>query len=130
MALLLKNVLLLTVLLAQLLAPLVHAHVGGEVAGGSVHMPGLEGWGISKEAAYANVTAPWRCCDSGVFVGLAEGMEHQALPQAEPAAAQAAGSPEILLIAGRVGAVGPPSRHAPRLPRLSPFPPRAPPAAA
>lgn len=116
---------LLIVLLAaaQLAAPLLHAHVGGEVLLGRVHLPGMEALSAPTVLPMDQATAQapdFAAPEPGLVVGVATGMQWKAAPVLLSAPALAAALP-----ASRpAGAVSCPRGPPPVfIPDFSPSPP-------
>lgn len=74
-----RLLLILPLILAQLAAPLVHAHVGGEAVAGAVHLPGLEAFSAQQEqpSALAHNTEQDL---PGLAVGIATGLQFKSAP--------------------------------------------------
>jgi hypothetical protein len=112
---------LLIVLLAaaQLAAPLLHAHVGGEVLLGQVHLPGMEALSAPADQATAQAL-DFAAQEPGLVVGVATGMQWKAAPVLLSAPALAAALP-----ADRPAGAAPSPRGPPPIfiPDFSPSPP-------
>lgn len=74
-----KTLLVLLLIVAQLAAPLVHAHVGGEVEPGSVHLPGMEALTVLADQAACQANGQQQALP-GMVVSIATGLQHDPLP--------------------------------------------------
>lgn len=124
----LKSLLILLLVVAQLAAPLVHAHVGGELQPGSVHLPGMET--LTALVDHAS----WQANDQaqelpGMVVGIATGLQNTPshslltaapvlLPASAPAIAKIARATPLGAFALPLFLASPHYRHA--LPRAPP----------
>lgn len=124
---------LLIVLLAaaQLAAPLLHAHVGGEVLLGQVHLPGMEALAAPADQPMAQEALDLAAQEPGLVVGVATGMQCKAAPIVQQAPALAAAPPPARPVGAVASPRGPPlvfvPDFSPSPPGLTQAAPRAPP---
>lgn len=128
-----KILLVLHLVVAQLAAPLVHAHVGGEAVAGKVHLPGLETLAAQPDQPSARTDEmDWE--PPGLVVGIATGLQSKqihslpctqpalAVPPAPTASAVQALPPAPLPIGSSPAIARPPlGRAAPRAPPSNPL---------
>lgn len=129
MRLLLKTLLVLHLVAAQMAAPLVHAHVGGDPDAGKPHLPGLEALAAPARHIIAQQDDA-RAHQPGLAVGIATGLQFKPIHN-PPAPCLAILAPPLRLdafIENKL--IKPPSPAFPASspPRLEQASPRAPPA--